>query len=101
MTRLSVRKTKLLQCLAYGVYAAVIPAGIERRSNACDNGSVALEHYAHSLGIVNDFLRVLRADDEALAAQDAFIADNMRLMSGEADGLDGASAYASMAVLAV
>ena len=61
----------------------------------------ALQKHLHALGVVDDFLRVLRAYHEAVAAQDALVADDMRLIAGEADGLHRAMPDALVAVLAV
>jgi hypothetical protein len=46
-------------------------------------------------------LGVLRANDEALTAQDAFIFDNVRLVAGKTNCFDGAMANTLIAVFTV
>ena len=98
---LRVGEAKLLQGLAYGVYTAVVPAGVERGGYAGDDRSIALKHYADPLGVVNYLFCILRTNNKALAAEYTLIADYVSLMPREADRLDRTSAYTSVAVFAV
>ena len=51
--------------------------------------------------LAGDFLGILRTNDEALSAENAFISDDMRLVAGKADCFDRAVANAFIAVLAI
>ena len=59
------------------------------------------EHDVHYLRFVHGLLGVLRAYDVALTAQYALVVDNVRPVPRKAYGLDGAVAYALIAVAAV
>ena len=98
---LGVGKAQLTQSLAYGIYTAALPAGVEGGGDACDNGGAALQHNLDPFGVVNYLLGVLRADDEALTAEDALVLDDAGLVAGKADSLDRAAANTAMAVFAV
>ena len=98
---LGVGKAESFQGLAHGIYAAIIPNGEERRRNACDNGRTAVDERTHRASVVDYLLCLLRTYDKALAAEDALVAYDMCLMTGKADGLNGAFSYTSVTVFAV
>ena len=98
---LGVGKAESFQGLAHGIYAAIIPNGEERRRNACDNGRTAVDERTHRASVVDYLLCLLRTHDKALAAEDALVAYDMCLMTGKADGLNGAFSYTSVTVFAV
>ena len=51
--------------------------------------------------VTADFLGILRADNKAMSAENAFVADNVGLVVGDTDGFDRAVADTLVAVFAV
>ena len=94
-------RSQLLQSAAHGLNANALVVGDEGGGQADVHGSAALEQDASLLGAVHDLLGVLGAHHEAVAAEDALVADDMGLVAREANGLHGAMADALMAVLTV
>jgi hypothetical protein len=60
-----------------------------------------LQQNAYFFGVINDLLGVLRTNYKAVSAKDAFVADNMRLISGKANGLYRTVANTFIAVFAI
>ena len=57
--------------------------------------------HAHLFGIVHNLLGVLRTDHKALPAQNALVADDVRLVARKPDGFDRAVPDTFVAVFAV
>ena len=73
----------------------------ERRREACYHRSSALDHDPDLLGFACYLLCVLRTYHKALTAENAFVSDDVRLISREAYRLHGAVADTFVAVFAV
>ena len=97
---LDVRKTELFERGAHGVDAHSLIVCDEGRRKRHVNG-IGLQKHSDFFGFVDDFLCVLRTHDEAVSAQNALVADNVRLIARKAYGFYGAMAYALIAVFAV
>ncbi|MPN00113.1 hypothetical protein SDC9_147307 [bioreactor metagenome] len=89
------------QRLAHRGNADPFKIGGKRRRKARNHGRLPIQHRLHNLGAIRNFLRILRANDKTLAAEDAFLAHNMRLIRGKPDGFHRAVANAFIAVFTV
>ena len=94
-------EAQLFQCDPHTVDAHAVIIGGEGGGQTDDDRRAAVEQHLHLFPLIHDLLRVLGADHEALAAQDAFVADDMGLIAGKADGFDRAMPNALIAVFAV
>ena len=83
--------------------------GFKRAVVICDKGRrdggvygrVPCEQHLDLLNAARDLLGVLRADDKTLAAENAFVAHDVRLACRKPDGLDRTGANAAVAVFAI
>jgi len=98
---LDVVKAELLQRLAHRGNADAFVIGDEGRSEADNNRIAALQENPYLFGIVHDLFGILRAGDEAMTTEDAFILDDVRLIAGKTDRFDRTMANAFIAVLAI
>ena len=98
---LNIVKAELLESLPHCADTHALVVCNKRRSKADKNGIAALQKHLNLFCLVNDLLCVLRTDNEALTAQNALIADDMRLIAGNTNGFHGAMPDAFIAVFAV
>ena len=97
---LNVGKTQLFEGFAHRVYAHALVVCDKGRREADVNG-IGLQKHFDFFGFVDDFLCVLRTYDETMSAQNALVADDVRLIARKAYCFDGAMTYAFIAVFAV
>ena len=93
-------KAQLPQRLFHGFDAYPV-IGDEGGGNACYYRLLALQQHLYRLRSVGDLLGVLGTDYKALTAQDAFVAHDVRLVAGKADGLDRTVPDAFIAIFTV
>ncbi|MPM52832.1 hypothetical protein SDC9_99595 [bioreactor metagenome] len=98
---LRVSKTEPDQGFSQRLEAALLKIGHKRWRKARNYGMLSHKQRFYALRSVRNLLGVLRADNEALAAENALLADDMRLIGGEANRVDRAVANALIAVFAV
>ena len=98
---LDIEKAKLLKCSAHRFYSHTLIVCNKRGGKADDYGISALKQDSRFFRSVNYFLCILGTNDKAVAAQNALVSDNMRLVSREANCFYGAVADALVAVFAV
>ena len=97
---LDVGKSQLFEGFAHRVYAHALVVCDKGRREADVNG-IGLQKHFDFFGFVDDFLCVLRTHDETMSAQNALVADNVRLISRKAYCFYGAMTYALIAVFAI
>ena len=98
---LRVGKAERFQRSSHFLDTDAVVIGDEGRGDARIDGQTHLDHDANAFCVVGDLLGILRADDETLAAKNALVGNDVRLVGGKADRLDRAVADALITVLAV
>ena len=96
-----VEKAQFFQGFSHAFYADVFIISDERRRKADVNGIARLNKDFRLFDFGRNFFCVLRTYDEALPAQNALVADNVRLIARKSDGLHRAVADTFITVFAV
>ena len=96
---LRIRKAQLYKGVTQGIYAYAFKIRNEGWRYAGIYGGVAPKQNGYQLGLVYDILGALRAGNITLAAEHAFIGDDVCLAAGEAYGFHTAVTYTLMTVL--
>ena len=91
---LSANESQLNESISQIIYTNVFIVGDKGGRNACINGRAGINKNLSCFDSVCNFLGILGANNEAMAAEDAFVADYISLISREADAFDGAMADA-------
>ena len=94
-------KAELLERIAHRADVHILIIGNVRRRKAHIHRVAALDEDARLFPLADDLLGILRAGDEAAAAQDTLVSDDMRLIAGETDRLHRAMTDTFIAVLTV
>ena len=98
---LNVKEAELLERAAHRFDTHTLIVCNEGWSKAYNNGGSALKKYASLFRSVNYLLCILRANNEAMTAKDAFVADDVCLISRKANSLNGTVADTFVAIFAV
>ena len=94
-------KAELFQCVTHRLDAYAVIVSDKRGGKADPDGVARLQKHLDFLDLACDLFCVLRAYDNTSAAENTLVAYYMRLISRKAYRLDGAVAYAFVAVFAV
>ena len=94
-------KTELFQCLLHRPDTHTLVVGNETGRKAYVHGRTRLYKHARFFQFAADLLGVLRTYYETLTAQNALVADNVRLVCRKAYALDGTVAYTLVTVFAI
>ena len=97
---LNVGESEFFERSAHSVYAHALVVCDKGRSERNVDG-ICLQKHLDLFGFVDNFLCVLRTDHEAVTAQNTLVADDVRLITREANCFDGAMANTLIAVFAV
>ena len=98
---LDVVEAELLESTTHRLDSRSLVIGNEGGGEADNYGVAALNKNARLFCAVNDLFRVLRANNEAMAAKDALVTDNVSLVSRETDRLNGTVTNTFITVFAI
>lgn len=96
-----VEKAELFESFSHSSDSDLIIVSDKRRRKADYNGIAVLEQDFDFLRLVDDLFCILRANDEAMAAQNTFVADYISLIARKSDRFNRAVADTFIAVFAV
>ncbi len=98
---LRVIEAQLFKRFPHGLNADALIVGYKGGGQRSYHRAAALNEHLSLFGLVHDLLGVLGADHKAVAAKDTFVADDVRLITGEAYGFHRIMADTFIAVFAV